>query len=535
MTTGLTGNNWSASIPEYKKRELAQKVLELLRRFNGTPQFQTGLTALIQTFNDLERYSRAKVKTTPHAKSKITNADKMFGEIRALLNPYAPNKDLGVIITGFNRMFEDIRADQRRSTYFSELRLFLDTLMTSPEYMDEDTAVYQIEDFIDRGREMFSDYRYRSETRMLLDNLRMMYYNISTDPNLVNLKTKTQALIEDFMWVDESGRMQVNTELMGEMRHVLLPILMESMQKLRLPVIEGTTKKMDFRVEDMVFSTYDLLPENVKLKTKNKAHLKSERTGRPVVHAPHLNHAAVTFKLHHLQTRMDNIRYWFRRNSFPKVEDAGLVDVGIVGGGFNLKIKTMLRTTSSTPKFTVSAIKVRIDRLDVRFHDAKYDWLLNAGTKLFRKRIQRQMELQIENKLREYSLRIEKALNRALKRFPPEKLKTMAHRGAESVRAHHANLQQGSETGVPVASKGETMRHGMDRLKEKIKEKTGLGHHTTTGTVPTTGYVETVPMTTTGTTMPATTVGTTGLLPQEKVATETTTTTTTTYQSYTVA
>ncbi len=431
-TTTATTSAWSASIPQSKKRELAQKVLELLRRFNETPQFQTGLTALMQSFYDLERYTRAKVKTTPHAQSKITYADKMYGEVRALLTPYAPNKNLSLITSGFNRLFEDIRADQRRSTYFSELRLFLDTLLTSPEYMDEETAVYQIEDFIDRGREMFSDYRYRSETRLLLDNLRTMYYNIATDPNLVNLKTKTQTLIEDFMWVDETGRMQINTELLGEMRHVLIPILLESMQTMRLPVIEGTTKKMDFRVEDMVFSTYDLLPENIKLKTKNQAKMKSYTTGRPVIPTPHLNHVALTFKLHHMQTRMENIRYWFRRNSFPKVEDSGLVDVAIVGGGFNLKVKTLLRTTSTTPKFTVSKVKVHIDRLDVKFHDAKYDWLLNLGTKLFRKRIQRQMELQIENRIRTYGFRIEKALNRALKRFPPEKLRSMAHRGAEN-------------------------------------------------------------------------------------------------------
>eukprot|EP00029_Vermamoeba_vermiformis_P005470 TRINITY_DN190_c0_g1_i2.p1 TRINITY_DN190_c0_g1~~TRINITY_DN190_c0_g1_i2.p1 ORF type:complete len:906 (-),score=305.33 TRINITY_DN190_c0_g1_i2:355-2955(-) len=533
-TTSATTGAWTASIPQSKKHELAQKVLELLRRFNQTPQFQTGLTALMQSFNDLERYTRAKAKTTPHATSKITNADRMYGEVRSLLNPYAPNKDLGVITSGFNRMFADIRADQRRSTYFSELRLFLDTLLASPEYMDEETAVYQIEDFIDRGREMFSDYRYRSETRILLDNLRTMYYNISTDSNLVNLKSKTQTLIEDFMWVDESGRMQINTELLGEMRHVLLPILLESMQKLRLPVIEGTTKKMDFRVEDMVFSTYDLLPENIKLKTKNQAPLKSHTTGRPVIARPHLNHAALTFKLHHMQTRMENIRYWFRRNSFPKVEDSGLVDVAIVGGGFNLKVKTLLRTTSSTPKFTVSAVKVRIDRLDIKFHDAKYDWLLNAGTKLFRKRIQRQMELQIENRIREYGVRMEKALNRALKRFPPEKLRSMAHRGAENVRAHHANLQQGSNAGVPVESKGEALRHGMDRIKEKVKEKTGLGHGTTTTTAP--GYVEAIPVGTTSMPMTSapmantTMMGVGPVIPQEKT-TQQTTTTTTTYQS----
>lgn len=446
-TTAATTGAWTASIPQSKKHELAQKVLELLRRFNQTPQFQTGLNALIQSFYDMEKYARARVKTTPHAQSKVTNADRMYGEVRSLLTPYAPNKDLGLITSGFSRMFDDIRADQRRSTYFSELRLFLDTLLTSPEYMDEETAVYQIEDFIDRGREMFSDYRYRSETRMLLDNLRTMYYNIATDPNLVNLKSKTQTLIEDFMWVDESGRMQINTELLGEMRHVLLPIMLESMQKLRLPVIEGTTKKMDFRVEDMIFSTYDLLPENIKLKTKNQAPLKSHSTGRPVMLRPHLNHAALTFKLHHMQTRMENIRYWFRRNSFPKVEDSGLVDVAIVGGGFNLKVKTLLRTTSTTPKFTVSAVKVHIDRLDVKFHDAKYDWLLNAGTKLFRKRIQRQMELQIENKIREYGVKIEKALNRALKRFPPEKLRSMAHRGAENSKLN-SNIWHVSQTNI---------------------------------------------------------------------------------------
>jgi hypothetical protein len=469
----------------------------------------------------------------------------MYGEVRALLTPYAPNKDLGLITSGFNRMFADIRADQRRSSYFSELRLFLDTLLTSPEYMDEETAVYQIEDFIDRGREMFSDYRYRSETRLLLDHLRTMYYNISTDPNLLNLKSKTQTLIEDFMWVDEAGRMQINTELLGEMRHVLLPIMLESMQKMRLPVIEGTTKKMDFRVEDMVFSTYDLLPENIKLKTKNQAKIKSHTYNRPVLPRPHMDHVALTFKLHHMQTRMENIRYWFRRNSFPKVEDAGLVDVAIVGGGFNLKVKTLLRTTSKTPKFTVSAVKVRIDRLDVKFHDAKYDWLLNFGTKLFRKRIQRQMELQIENRIREYGVRIEKALNRALKRFPPEKLRTMAHRGAENVRAHRANLQQGSDAGIPVESKGEAMRHGMDRLKEKVKEKTGLGHtHTGTGYTDTTyapqsGYVEAIPVATTSmptmTTAPmanTTMMGTGPVIPETKIQGQsTTTTTTTTYQS----
>jgi hypothetical protein len=470
--------DWKSQIPQEKRRELATKVLELLRRFNTMPQFQTGLNALIQTFRDLERYSRKMSKSTDRAKLKLGNADKFYAEARALIEPYAPNKSMDSILENFRILMQDLRSNEEGKQYFRDIRDFLSTTMQSPEYMDDETATLMIEDFIDRGRDMMSDYRRRSETRRLLDDIKTLYYNIANDPTLLNLKQKTQTLLEDFMYQDANGKLAFNTELITDMRTVFVPILLETLDRVPLPIIEGTQKKMDFRVENLIFSAYDLLPENIQVKVKNEGQFNfANKVG------PRLNYSTVKFKVNNLKTKMTDIKFWFRRHTFPKLEDYGTVDVGLAGSGMTLKIKTMLRSTSTTPKFSITQVKCFIDRLDIHFHkDAKYDWLENFGAKLFRKRIKRSIEIQIENKIREYGLRIERGLNKMMKKYPPERLKEMARNRMERGREHRQHLKEGSATNMPVQSTGEMLKHGLEKTKEKVKEKLGTTGTTTSGT-----------------------------------------------------
>lgn len=69
-------------------------------------------------------------------------------------------------------------------------------------------------------------------------------------------------------------------ESLDSLKKLLIPIMLEHLQNVPIPRIEGVSGKYDYVIDDLLFSGYDILPDHVSIKIKSdlQVHLKDLST-----------------------------------------------------------------------------------------------------------------------------------------------------------------------------------------------------------------------------------------------------------------
>merc|ERR1712046_510337 len=107
-----------------------------------------------------------------------------------------------------------------------------------------------------------------------------------------------------------------------------------------------------------------------------------------------------TIKISHIMTKIENMKFWFKRKTFPAIEDAGLADVELRGNeGAKLLVDMQMLIRDNNPVFRVMSSHVEIDRLRITVTEAKHDWLLNVFAAVFETKLKETMSRSIEEKM----------------------------------------------------------------------------------------------------------------------------------------
>jgi F0F1-type ATP synthase membrane subunit b/b' len=130
----------------------------------------------------------------------------------------------------------------------------------------------------------------------------------------------------------------------------------------------------------MIFSMSDLLPEHFELKNKNLLtvgvkRLETERFK-----------SKITLDIKQLRPLFKNMKFYYRRKTFPKLEDFGTADVDLTTGqGVRIKAVWVVEGVGDLPLvMNLSKVKCTIDKLDIHIVEAaKHEFLDKVATSLF--------------------------------------------------------------------------------------------------------------------------------------------------------
>jgi len=191
-----------------------------------------------------------------------------------------------------------------------------------------------------------------------------------------------------------------------QVKQVLVPFFLEQLDYIPIPLIEGQSDDgvYDYRFENIIFKGSDVVPDHVKVRYDNNMDFNFRDLS--------MNKAkqAMYIRIDHIKLNVKDVKFWFRRNSTPHVEDSGLANVLVGGDGISLSIHLKLNTV--TPYFATSHIRCNIDSLKVRITEAKHQHLLNMATTLFGGVIRKRTERAVEEKLAEIMERVATVMNR---------------------------------------------------------------------------------------------------------------------------
>jgi len=298
--------------------------------------------------------------------------------------------------------------------FWDEFTTFIRNSVTNPESLDEDAAVRKAEKLIDLARAAFNDPRYDFLVHRILAESREILNCIQYDPATEKLTSSLTTFARDFVsnWKGQPSIGALSDSMQG-FREVLLPVIVEQLQRIPVARIEGASKAYDYVLDNIHFSAYDILPEHVKLELYSKVDV-------AIKEGPHTDKAKAKLELElkHIKTHIEKLRFAYRRKEFPKIEDEGVADIDISGCGTNIYLYWKIVTGKEVPlRFVMKDVRCKIDNMKITIKEAKHSVLDAVMMKLWNKRMKKILEEEVAFNLRFFGNRIADIFNDAIYNF----------------------------------------------------------------------------------------------------------------------
>jgi hypothetical protein len=239
--------------------------------------------------------------------------------------------------------------------------------------------------------------RYKPEVEAFLNSSDELLDNLKNDDLVSSLRERAGILVEDLSYVDTNGNRQIDTQVLGNIRKVIVPVLADSLKYIPVPRIEDSNSSREYVIENLVLCGYDVIPDNIFV------HLESDSWVSVRELETECSRTRLVISLRNLRTEIKDIKFYYKRKSFPKMEESGLATLRIGGRGATLTITFRVDQKPGDPvaRFTSGHVDFEIDHMDIDYDRATltHDILVPMITGLFMGSIVHAIERAVEKNL----------------------------------------------------------------------------------------------------------------------------------------
>ncbi|KAG8786305.1 hypothetical protein FRC16_001757 [Serendipita sp. 398] len=207
-------------------------------------------------------------------------------------------------------------------------------------------------------------------------------------------------LVKDLL-MSENGNLVWKGGLWKDIRHVIVPTLVQKVGYIPIPRIEYTDDKLDLVIENLTLQGRNLFPNIIEIAAQT--HMKMS----PYSSIKDEYHHTMTLTLSQIQADMRDVTFYFRKKSgFPKLKDSGLADVFLGGRGITATVTLVNNANSSDGKtsqqslFRVKKVVAKVDALRFSIRDSQHDLLYKTLRPLATGLIKKQVAHAIEDGIR---------------------------------------------------------------------------------------------------------------------------------------
>jgi len=385
-TGQMTDEEW-----ETLQEEITQ-VLSILAR---EPTYREGLNRLFSLF-DLFRYSTLSSATAAAVPKAEPHARRAQFETEELLASFTGRETLDKFKMDLKNLITKYQDQEGVRQYFTEVREFLlctksEEMIHSQEFKSKSKELFY------RGRDLMLKFKDDPELDNMFNTANELLENIKNDEFVKILRTQAGILTADLSYVDIEGKTQVDTDMLSKLQTVLLPVLAESLKYIPIPRIESKDKNREYWVDNIVLCGYDILPENIRFHLESDADLSIRD-----IETKHM-HTRLVIKLDKLRTELKDMSFYYKKKTFPTMEELGKMTLRLKGDGANLKFIFNVEQdeTMKTPKLTDGYVSFNILNMDIEFDKTtiKHDVLTPMMTGLFKQQIVHEIESSVEKNL----------------------------------------------------------------------------------------------------------------------------------------
>lgn len=387
-----------------QKEEFTNRFSRILHTVAQNPSFKRGLRALMLLLTDLRVQLLAgagKAKHMGESANKNPHLHEMMADLRAFIEEFTGAGSIQHLRDLFIDLEQHIRDDPESTRFLKSMGRYIEFTLENPELLEEKRHVEHGGELLAKSRELMYQYGYEDQTQAFLKNLRQNFRKFFNDPIARKTVKDLQRFVDDFT-MDREGKFRFKSELLLELKDLAVPMLIDQLDYIPVPPIEGHSEKMDYWVDNIVFSGRDIIPDQISVETDSSIDIRPRERWQPFTeyrHEPKQN--MFTVRARNIRAHAHGIQFWYRRKAAPKREDGGLVDVDIGENGMEIDAVIGVQNPFTPPLFEVHNVDCRIRDMAIHVTESKTDWLYNIGYKVFSKAVRSAIERQVENKLRD--------------------------------------------------------------------------------------------------------------------------------------
>jgi hypothetical protein len=204
----------------------------------------------------------------------------------------------------------------------------------------------------------------------------------------------------DLSFIDNEGKLQIDTDMLTKLQKVLLPVLADALKYIPVPRISSSDARREFWLDNIVLCSYDIIPE------KMKFHLESDSEFSLQDIEVKGTQTYLVIKLHQLRTELKNVQFYYKKKTFPELEDKGRVTFRIKGEGANLTLTYNVeqKPEDKVPSLMKGHVNFDISDLDIEFDTStiQHTVLVPMLTTIFKLQIKLQLEKEVEKSMKSW-------------------------------------------------------------------------------------------------------------------------------------
>jgi hypothetical protein len=393
------------NISDEQKQSVKKNFGQLLRKISDNESYSRAFNNMVNILNYLQFHT---------ANSSVFEGSDQFYELiedsKQIIEQFCGKSDFAKFTDDLWNTVECIQNDESINSYLRELWSFTSDVLQNPEQTwNNQSFTNNLNDLLDRSFDILSadSNKYQLKFHKLFDDMWMLFNNVKNDEVNIRFHDNWETLAKH-LFTDSSGKPNLYTtqESIKQLKEIVLPMIIERLQNVPLPKIEGSNDTYDYYLESMTFNGSDILPDHFHLK------ILSDLDIGTVDSADNEVSALIDLRVDNIRMSFDGMKFFYKRKAFPRIEDHGICNVDIAGDGLLLRARWIASSKSGQAfQFKLSSVKCKIDELNIEIIDSQHRIIDGIVSTLFKNYIKQQVAEAIVQKIRENLDPVHKKLN----------------------------------------------------------------------------------------------------------------------------
>jgi hypothetical protein len=431
--------NLDVEVTEYDKEEVKDNVIEMLISIKEKPQYKTFFENLFVVYDEMISIWN-KISTKPELQQAYEDSTHFFFDIKTLFERVSGRslKDFEYYFKELANTYEEIKDSQ-----ISELRQDFEDLLVdrNNKYITEDAIRRKLEDIKSKLVEIKDQYGDVVEN--VINEIAEMFRGIAKDPTITKLVEDVNHLVLT-IFSDKNGNPSpmVALDSLARIKDFFLPIFMEKMKNLALPLIRVETDRYYYTLSNVNLNATEIMPEMIKIDTESDVTLDIKKNRRK-------GFLRLKFNIAPINIEIDKLGFTVTKKT-GHYSDYGIVDLIIRDASFTLEFLLNVEY-DNVARIELTKCESSLGHVKLHIVEAKHDLWDKFITSIFMPGIKKRITSKIDETLSENINgelldRVNDALKRAERRRQ-DKLKVKKLK--DKIKKTHISIHKEEQETVP--------------------------------------------------------------------------------------
>jgi hypothetical protein len=370
------------TIPEDKKNELIDQIRNVLMILMQDAEFKTGTRNIVALIENVSKTATRAAREIEQRAEVSKQTDEVEQTAKQVVEEFTGHKSVDPFLNMARDLIAKIRNDKRLEAWVHQLKRMVHQVLDSPAELDNQSWRDQVSELVDRARDLAHRYNYDSDWQNLNKEGRELLEAFKNDSLLNELEQKGKVLASDIVYVDDHNNVHVDFESLGEVRKIVMPLILDQLKSVPVPRIQFSDESYDGILDNVVLSIRDIAPDHIHIRTISDTDIRLDQLESTT-------DSEIRLSMGGMRTHLGNVKFYFNHKSFPKIEDSGTVDCNLGGEGAKLEIVLAVERKEGHPiTFRGSDITFDLSELSLKFReDVSHPVLLKLWATYMRKNL----------------------------------------------------------------------------------------------------------------------------------------------------